>query len=100
MTSVSKAYPCLVPLGYLGATYLSFEYPFFLENRTFYSAHIRKQSHGYEDRNFLHELTAYFTWAKVGENLIMNEWSLVPHWFGMDVSSLLGINKSIEEINN
>ena len=31
------------------------------------------------DRNFLHELTAYLTWAKVGERAIFNEvaWWLI-----------------------
>ena len=28
----------------------------------------------------------------IQDNLIMKERSLVPHWFGMDVSSFLGIN--------
>ena len=44
MTSVSNAYPCAVPLSYLGAIYLPFEYLFFWKKRIFYSAHVRKQS--------------------------------------------------------
>ena len=45
MTSVSNAYPCLVPFSYLGAKYVSFEYLFLEEKKN--SAHIKKQSHGH-----------------------------------------------------
>ena len=42
----------------------------------------------------LHHVSLYGTnyTMIIQDNLIMNERSLVPHWFGMDVSLFLGIN--------
>ena len=71
MTSVSNAYPCLVPLSYLSTIYIGPLIMVLRDKRIFYCAHVRKQLRGHVSRIFLHEVTAYLTSAKVGEKCVL-----------------------------
>ena len=69
MKSDSYAYPCLVTLSYLGAIYLLFEY-IILEKNNILQKAVTYLCYW----NFLHELTAYLTLAKVGESRISKKY--------------------------